>query len=398
MSQQAAEEVIRQGRKALLAGWVVEEVAAALPERHMQVGAIAGEALDRLGIKAHAAAVLLRQGGGHHLEEGVAVGGGEGIGEGPVQLELAIGILVIGLIGPPAQLLHGADQFADQRIAPHQAQLVVAGLRLAIEAVGHTALLGIEQEELRLHTAAELEAEGLGPLQLLLEHPPRRLLERLTLHHQIGGHPGHFPLPGQHHQAGRIGQGQHIGIGRGEMQPGREARKARPAFRQGRHGRSRHQLGPLHAEQVGEGEEHMAQATVGNDVGQVVHREVLEILGLWRVGGRAAPWAGAGGERNPGGCMGGGDLGLNGAAARSAWAESQLRNRKEGAESVEKTMLPEDLSLQRLRSSSTTARSWACSAGAWRGLPARWPRSDSSTWKVAPGIRAASWAQSAGGK
>ena len=38
----------------------------------------------------------------------------------------------------------------------------------------------------------------------------------------------------------------------------------------------------------------MAQATVGNDVGQVVHREVLEILGLWRVGGRAAPWAGAG--------------------------------------------------------------------------------------------------------
>jgi hypothetical protein len=38
----------------------------------------------------------------------------------------------------------------------------------------------------------------------------------------------------------------------------------------------------------------MAQATVGNDVGQVVHREVQEILGLWRVGGRAAPWAGAG--------------------------------------------------------------------------------------------------------
>jgi len=53
---------------------------------------------------------------------------------------------------------------------------------------------------------------------------------------------------------------------------------------------------------------------------------------------------------------------------------------------------------QRLRSPSTTARSWACSAGAWRGLPARWPRSDSSTWKVASGIRAASWAQSDGGK
>ncbi|GDX77763.1 hypothetical protein LBMAG41_28430 [Cyanobium sp.] len=70
------------------------------------------------------------------------------------------------------------------------------------------------------------------------------------------------------------------------------------------------------------------------------------------------------GERNPGGCMGGGDLGLNGAAAGSAWAESQLRNRKEGAGPVGKTMLPEDLSLQRLRSSSTTARSWACSAGA----------------------------------
>ena len=365
MGEQAAEEVIGQGRKTLLAGRLVEEVAAALPERDMQVGAITGEALDRLGIKAHAAAVLLRQGGGHHLEEGVAIGGGEGIGVGPVQLELAIGILVIGLIGPPAQLLHGADQFADQRVAPHQAQLVVAGLRLTIEAVGHTALLGIEQEELRLHTAAELKAEGFGPLQLLLEHPPRRLLQRRALHHQIGGHPGHIPLPGQHHQASRIGQGQHIGIGRGEMQPGREARKARPAFRQGRHGRSRHQLGPLHAEQVGEGEEHMAQATVGNDVGQVVHREVLEILGLWRVGERAAPWAGAGASAiQADAWMGGGDLGLNGAAAGSAWANSQLRNRKEGAGPVGKTMLPEDLSLQRLRSSSTTARSWACSAGA----------------------------------
>ena len=62
----------------------------------------------------------------------------------------------------------------------------------------------------------------------------------------------------------------------------------------------------LHAEQIGEGEKHMAQATVGNGLGQVCHREVLEILGLWRVGGRAAPWAGAGGEHNPGGCMPGG--------------------------------------------------------------------------------------------
>ena len=143
----------------------MEQVAAvAIPQRPMQMGAVAGEPGDRLGIEAHRAAVLLSQAGGHHLEEGMAIGGGEGFGVGPVEFELAVGVFMVGLIGGPAQLLHRADQLTDQRIAAHQGQLVVAGFGLMIQPIGHAALEWIEQEELRLDAAAELKSQSRSSL------------------------------------------------------------------------------------------------------------------------------------------------------------------------------------------------------------------------------------------
>lgn len=238
----------------------------------MQVGAVAGEGRDRLGLEAHPHPMAFRQGGRHHAEEGVAVGGQQRFGVGPVQFELAIGVLVIGLVRPPAEALHAVQQFADQRVVAHQGQLVVAGLGLPVEAIGDGVPFRVHQEELRLDAAAELQAHGRRPGDLTLEHPARRLLQHLALHLQIGGHPGHVRLPGEHHQAGDIGDRQHVRIGRGHVEPGGETGEAGPGSGQfGRRGR-RHQLGPLHPEQVAEGEEEVADAMGGGEAGQIGHR------------------------------------------------------------------------------------------------------------------------------
>ena len=102
----------------------------------VQVGAAAGELGEGLGPEAHPSAQRFRHRLGHHPEEGVAVGGHQGVREGPVDLELAVGILVIGLIRPPAQLLHRFEQAADQLELAHQRQLVVAGFALGVVDIG----------------------------------------------------------------------------------------------------------------------------------------------------------------------------------------------------------------------------------------------------------------------
>ena len=53
----------------------------------------------------------------------------------PIHLELAVRVLVIVLIGPPPQPLHGVADLGDHVVAPHQRVLVVAGLQLAIGGV-----------------------------------------------------------------------------------------------------------------------------------------------------------------------------------------------------------------------------------------------------------------------
>ncbi len=201
----------------------------------------------------------------------MAVGRDQGIGIGPVDLELAVGILVVGLIGPPAQRFHALQQFGDQRVLPHQRQLVVAGLALLIEAIGDAAPLRIHQEELGFHPGAEVQPLREGPLQLHLQHPSRGGLQPASVRPQIGGHPGHRGLPGQHHQAAGIGQGQHIAVGGAAGQPGREAGESGTGRGQLPHRRGRHEFGALHAEEIAEREQEMVDAVVGGVAGQVGH-------------------------------------------------------------------------------------------------------------------------------
>jgi hypothetical protein len=106
------------------------------------MAAVAGEGGEGLGHEAGAQALLLGHRLHHHLEEGMAIGGGEGLGEGPVDLELAIGILVVSLVRAPAQLLHRREQGPDQAEAAHQGQLVVAGFLLVVGRIGDGGAVG----------------------------------------------------------------------------------------------------------------------------------------------------------------------------------------------------------------------------------------------------------------
>ena len=60
-----------------------------------------------------------------------AVGGDQRVVVVPVHLELAVGVLMVVLVGLPAELQHGVADLGDDVVAAHQRLLVVAGLGLA---------------------------------------------------------------------------------------------------------------------------------------------------------------------------------------------------------------------------------------------------------------------------
>ena len=90
---------------------VGEGVALALdiPDRDVAVAAIAGQVLERLRHEGRPQPVLLGDRLHHELEERMLVGGGERIVELPVHLELAVRVLMIVLIGLPAELQHASQ-------------------------------------------------------------------------------------------------------------------------------------------------------------------------------------------------------------------------------------------------------------------------------------------------
>jgi hypothetical protein len=96
------------------------------------VAAIAGQIGERLRHKGRAQALPLGQLLDHELEEHMPVGGDERVGIGPVHLELAVGVLVIDLIGAPAEPQHRVADRADEVDAAHQRHRVVARLGLPV--------------------------------------------------------------------------------------------------------------------------------------------------------------------------------------------------------------------------------------------------------------------------
>ncbi len=198
----------------------------------------------------------------HELEEGVLVGRAQAGVVLPVHLELAVGVLVVVLVGVPAERDHGIADFLDHLVAAHQRLLVVAGLGLRIGAVRDRRAVGRDQEILaldpRLHLVAVLGRGFHHPLQNLA----RVLRHRLAVHHQIAGHPRHLRLPRQLDGGVGLGHHQHVRVRRRQVEPSRKPGKARPRLGDHVDGGGRHDLGPHGAEQIDEGDQEILDALV----------------------------------------------------------------------------------------------------------------------------------------
>ena len=103
--ENAAKESVSQFGDSQFFLGIVEQVGGAgdIPEACVGVAAIAGDMGERLGHEGCAQAVVLGDRLDHELEEGMPVGGHQHVVVVPVHLELAVGVLVIVLVGTPAQ-------------------------------------------------------------------------------------------------------------------------------------------------------------------------------------------------------------------------------------------------------------------------------------------------------
>ncbi|CAI8326003.1 MAG: Uncharacterised protein [Rhodospirillaceae bacterium] len=216
------------------------------------MAAVAGQALDRLGHKGRPVAVLFGNGLDHEFEERVLVGRAQRVVELPVHLKLAVGVLVVVLVRPPAQLQHIVADLGDDIVAAHHRLLVVAGLFGAVVGVGNLGSLRRKQEEFGLHPGFDAQAIGLGAGKQAVEYVARGLLHQFVFHHQISGDPGDFALPRQLDHRGRVRHGEHVGVRRGHIQPAGEPGEACAFFLHVRDGLRGHQFGPLRTEQIGE--------------------------------------------------------------------------------------------------------------------------------------------------
>ena len=187
----------------------------------------------------------------HVFEERMPIRGHQRRRVPPVHLELAVGVLVVVLVRPPAQRLHRIADRRDHVVAAHQRGLVVARLRLPVGADPRSRCR--QARSGRTRTPRRSASRSPAPRPASITHcstQPRRLLDRLARHPGIGRQPADLGLPRQLDQAGRVRHRQHVRIGRRHVEPGRKPGEPRPIARHPRDRRGRHQLRPQRAEQI----------------------------------------------------------------------------------------------------------------------------------------------------
>ncbi len=143
------------------------------------MAAVAGQVRERLRHEGRAQAVLLGDRLDHELEEGVPVGGGERVVVFPVHLELAVRVLMVVLVGLPAERQHVVADFGDHVVAAHQRLLVVAGLLGPVVGGRRSpAPSGLDQEELASTPVLTRRPSAAARRHEPLQHDPGRLLDR----------------------------------------------------------------------------------------------------------------------------------------------------------------------------------------------------------------------------
>ena len=223
-----------------------------VPDRDMRVTAVAGQALDGFGHECCAVAVLFRDAFGHEFKERMLVCGFHRIVKIPVHLPLAIRVLVVVLVGVPAQFKHVIGDFTDHVQTPHKRLLVITRLGGGIEGVADLVALGGQQEKLCLDAGFDVHAFFGGFGNQAAQHVARRLGDGFAFHDAIGRHPCDCLVPWQDDHGLGVGYGQHVGMRGRQVQPCGKAGKTCTVFLHARDGACRNQLGALAAKQVSE--------------------------------------------------------------------------------------------------------------------------------------------------
>ena len=252
MVEHAAEEMQGELREAELRIRIVEQVGSPvrIPHRHMRVAPVARQAEEGLRHEGGAEPVLLGNRLHHEFEEGVPVGRHENIVIVPVHLELAVGVLMVVLVGAPAEREHGVADLGHDIVAAHQGLLVVAGFGVDIARVRNAGAIGVDQVVLGLDAGLHPEPLGGGPGDEVLQDDTRCLLDRPAVHDEVARDPRHVGLPGKPDDACRVGDRQHVGMGGRHVQIGSEPGEPRARFLHRRGGGRGHQFGALHAAYV----------------------------------------------------------------------------------------------------------------------------------------------------
>ena len=262
-----ADEV--QAHRRQVAALADEGVRAVLPHRDVHVAAAPGQVHEGLGHEGGAQAVKLGDALDHELEECLAICGDQRVVIFPVHLELAVRVLMVVLVRAPAEREHAVADLRDHVVAPHQRLLVVAGLGLRVGAVGDAGTVGRDEEEFALHAGLHLQALLGGAGDLCLERIARGGLHGRVVHPQVGGEPGDLRLPRQLDEAGGIGPGEQVRVGRRHVEPSGKAGKPRARLLHPADRRGRHQLRALAAEQIGVGDQEILDALVLGDTRQI---------------------------------------------------------------------------------------------------------------------------------
>src|SRR5882724_9931526 len=114
-----SDEMISERRNTQLTVLVFKQISIAIPERNVHVTPVTSQVCKRLRHERRAHAVFFGDRFCHVLEEGVAISGQERVVEIPVHLELSVRILMVALIGIPAELQHTVAYLTDDVVAAH---------------------------------------------------------------------------------------------------------------------------------------------------------------------------------------------------------------------------------------------------------------------------------------
>ena len=112
--------------------------------------------------------------------------------------------------------------------------------------------VGVRQEELRLDSGLDFEPALRRLIDQPAENIPGRLRDRLALHHAVARDPCDFRFPGQLDDARRVGNRQHVRMGRRHVEMRCEPGEPGALLLHVGYDLGRDQLGSLHPEQIGE--------------------------------------------------------------------------------------------------------------------------------------------------